>query len=154
MRLAHTETELEKAQSFREKFEKIMGNISLEEILIYQNQLLDGQEELRKQALTERNRAKKLARKLEDLRARILELKEDKSRLEEYAHNDRDLLNDLQECLNQYRQVKSTYDSLMVLLKTTLEKTIGESEIENFDSDTNETRLNFDRYIFLFNITV
>lgn len=112
----------------------------------YQNQLLEAQEDLKKQALSERNRAKKLARKLEDLRSRIMELKDDKSRLEAYVQNDRDLYSDLQECLSQYRQLKSIYDCLIVFVKTTLEKTIGEYSIEEVNPRTNEMRLDFDRY--------
>jgi hypothetical protein len=117
----------------------------VEEIFNYHSQLLATQEDYKNQALSERNRAKKIARKFEDLKSRILDLKEDKARLEAYVQNDRNLYNDLQNSLAQYRAVKSVYDSLMVFVKTTLEMTIGEHDIEIMDPRTNELRLDFNR---------
>jgi uncharacterized protein (UPF0305 family) len=123
--------------------------MSVDEIIDYQNQLLNAQEDLKNQALSERNRAKKLARKLEYLKTRVVDLKEEKVRLEAYVQNDRDFYSDLQDSQAQYRVVKSMYDSLMVYVKTTLEKTIGDYDIEVIDPSTKELRLDFSRYALL-----
>jgi DNA repair exonuclease SbcCD ATPase subunit len=139
--------ELEKQSNNAERFKKELEEKI--EIVNYQSQLLNGQDDFKNQALSERSRAKKLARKLEYLKTRIVDLKEDKVRLEAYVQNDRDLYSDLQESQVQYRVVKSMYDSLMVYLKTTLEKTIGDYDIEIIDPSTKEMRLDYERYIFI-----
>ena len=113
-----------------------------------EDRFLQSQEDLaiaRNQTLLERNRAKKLARKLEDLRARIIELKEDKNKLEAYVQNERNLYGDLQECLEQYRRLKTIHDSVIMFIKIMLEKTTGELDIEEIDNDTNEMRLDLKR---------
>ena len=130
----------------REQLERKITEISEKDS--FQDRYLQAQEELlaaKNQSISERNRAKKLARKLEDLKTRIIELKEDKNRLEEYVQNDRDLYSDLQDCLDQYRHLKSVFDGLIVFVKTALEKTTGEVDIEEIDPNTNELRLDFNR---------
>ena len=59
--------------------------------------------------------------------------------------NDNDLFKDLQKCLDELRALKSTYDGLVVFVKTMLDKTTGEVDIEKIDPETNEMRLDFNK---------
>ena len=104
------------------------------------------------QAGAERERAKRLARKIEDLRARILELKADKGRLEAYLQEQDagEMYRDLQACLAEYRKLKTLYDQLVVLTKVTLEKTTGDPEIEVFDPEVNQMRVDLNRFVFVY----
>jgi len=99
------------------------------------------------QAQQERERAKRLARKIEELRSRISELKQDKARLEVYCEEtDAKLLYaDLKACLQEYRTLKGYFDEVVSVVKETLEKTTGEIDILVYNSANQQEELDFER---------
>ena len=104
-----------------------------------------------RQSASEREKAKRLARKVEDLRTRVVDLKADKARLETYLQSEDSgaLYQDLQACLQEYRALKSLYDETVNLVKLTLEKTTGETDFEILDPDTQQLRVEIERYLIL-----
>lgn len=104
------------------------------------------------QATNERAKAKKLARKVEDLRSRVVELKDDKTKLESVVNGKEQsakLYEDLQNCLKEYRSLKGLYDQTVQWVKLALEKTTGETDIEVFDQEAKQLRVDIDRWVSL-----